>query len=218
MAKNWLRNLIFEDPEEEKKDVSTPEPARTVSTPPTVTNIPLQEEIDPSTIFGKVDQNLLNKLCAVLDAQNKEGIDYLKFKKSVDSLRDFQPDESARFTTAFITLKATHPDFSKEAILKTIDEYIRLMEQERSVGLEQLNELRKKGVDQKEKEIIDAAKRVETLKDEINKLSTFIAETNGEIIQRRNDYALQEANFNVTVNKIVDQLKGDRNKIETIIK
>lgn len=223
--KNWLRNLIFEDAEPEKggqqkSKQATPAPTQTKQTPtPATSTLPKVEKVIMNqTISGKVDQTLLNKLCTALDEQPAEGIDYLKFKKSVDSLKDFQPEENIRFTTAYVTLKATNPKFSKDYLIQTIDKYINLMEQERKVGMQQLKDLRSKDIDKKEKELIDAAKNVEKMKAEIQRLTRFISETEIELNNKRNEFTIREADFNTTVDKIVNQLKNDRTKIDTIIK
>ncbi|WP_029904579.1 hypothetical protein [Prevotella sp. 10(H)] len=238
MAKSWLKKLIFEDdgteePEEpvnkteniktnnkvQKESpapVATPAPSAPLSS--SFSDIPKMEAIDPSLIYGKIDQELLNKLCEVLDKQTVEGIDYLKFKKSVDSLKEIQPDETVRFTVAYLTLKATYPSMTRENLSQTIDQYIVLMEQERKKGLDQLNNLRKQNVDKKEEEIKKSIANIDKMKAEIQKLTAFVTEANMEIVNKKNEYAIQEADFNATVDKIVNQLKGDKNKIETIIK
>jgi len=221
---NWFRNLIFENAkpaEDEKKEQSQPGTVanKPPSPPPVFENIQKEQTINNHiTISGKIDQTLLNKLCAALDEQTVEGIDYLKFKKSVDSLKDFQPEENIRFMTAFVTLKATNPTLSKGYLMQTIDKYVELMEKERQVGLNQLKALRTKDVDKKEQEITEAIKKVEKMKEEIQQLTRFISETEIETTDKKNEFTMREADFNVTVDKIVNQLKNDKEKINTIIK
>ena len=213
---NWFKNLIFEnvEPESGKNDKK-----ETQKQPESLVleNV-RKEQSNNVTISGKIDQTLLNKLCSALDEQAVEGIDYLKFKKSVDSLKDFQPEENIRFMTAFVTLKATNPTLSKTYLMQTIDKYIESMEQERKVGLNQLKALRTKDVDKKEQEIAEAIKKVEKMKEEIQQLTRFISETELGMIDKKNEIAMREADFNATVDKVVNQLKNDKEKINTIIK
>jgi len=222
--KNWLKNLIFEDTAqaEEKKEQGTKQESQTSTNASSFTAAPVDNRndrpISGGNITGKIDKTLLDKLCAVLDEQSSEGIDYLKFKKSVDSLKDFQPEENIRFTTAYLTLKATYPAFSKEYLVQTIDKYLQLMEQERKVGLDQLNNLRITQVESKEKELNEAIQNVEKMKAEIQKLTRYISETEADITTRKNDFTIREADFNTTVDQIVNQMKNDKTKIETIIK
>jgi len=216
-------NFFDEDETESKEDVETSsDTIQPTTSEKQLTNIESaisdKESTDPVTFIGKVDQNLLKKLLIVLEEQQSSGIDYLKFKKSLDSLKELLSDDTIRFTSAFITLKAANPSFNKKGLLETIDKYIHLMENERRAGLQQLQELRVKNVDSKVKNIDEATKVAEKLIEEVHKLVSFISESSKEIHQRKTKYAIQEANFNATVDSIVDQLQEDKTKIETIIK
>jgi hypothetical protein len=238
---NWLKKLIFVDEggSEDKEPVKqqternynmsreaseTPPPlpkhqVSAVNNFSDFSELLIIQPIDPSRITGKADQELQDKLCNdVLGRQMADGIDYVKFKRSVDSLKGIQPDETIRFTTAYLTLKATFPALTVESLSQTIDQYIDLMEQERKKGLSELNNLRKQNIDKKEIDINKAINNIEKMKQEIQKLTTFVTEANMEIVEKKNDYTMREANFNATVDKIVSQLKNDKVKIETIIK
>jgi hypothetical protein len=236
---NWLKKLIFVEESENKEPVKQ-QPERnsnlrreSSTTPPPLPKsqasvagnlsdypeLSITQPIDPSRITGKADQELQDKLCNdVLGEQMADGIDYVKFKRSVDSLKSIQPDETIRFTTAYLTLKATFPALTVEGLSRTIDQYVDLMEQERKKGLSELDNLRKQNIDKKEIDINKAIDNIEKMKQEIQKLTAFATETNMEIVEKKNDYAMREANFNATVDKIVSQLKNDKVKIETIIK
>jgi hypothetical protein len=220
---NWFKNLIFENTETKPEQSAKVESQTSRNTaaptqPPPVRSQAEKPIDDTATIIGTVDKTLLNKLCIVLDEQTSEGIDYLKFKKSVDSLKNIQPEENLRFTTAFLTLKATTPSLSKEYLIQTIDKYVALMEQERKVGINELKTLRSKNIDTKEKEISDARGKMEKMKAEIQQLTRFISETEALVIAKKNEITIKEADFNATIDNIVKQLQNDRTKIETIIK
>jgi len=222
--KSWLRNLIFEESDSGQK--SNPNPEKTVlnssaKTTPPINNIepPRAENlIDGTTITGRIDKVLLNKLCTVLDEQASTEIDYVKFKKTVDSLKSIQPEEDMRFSSAFLALKVTNPSLSKEYLTQTIEKYMSLMEQERKVGMDQLRTLRVNNVDKKTKEIEESSKNIEKMKAEVQRLSQFIAKTEAEIVSKKNEIAIKEADFNATIDHMIIQLKNDKTKIETIIK
>lgn len=227
--KNWLRNLIFTDAEpsannknnQNQQQKHSPRPVAESSPRPKTEPISMpkiEKQVDPATIIGKVDKDLLSKLCKVLDEQPDPGIDYVKFKKAADSLKAIQPEENVRFASTFLTLKVTNPTLSKEYLIQTIEKYIGLMEQERKVGMNQLKGLRSNDVDKKNKEIEEARRNVEKMKVEIQRLSRFIAETETNIITKENEIAYKEANFNTTIDNMINQLKNDRTKIETFIK
>jgi len=150
MKGSWLRNLLYEEDSEslkkkeekaEKTEIQQPvdgEGQKGVVTSGGTSGSQANQVTAPKE--GSLDQNLLNKLCDVLDENSEEGIDYLKYKRSVDSLKTFQPDEDMRFTTAYISLKATNSTLTKEYLLQTIDKYLNVIEQERKVGLEKTAE------------------------------------------------------------------------------
>lgn len=228
--KNWLKNLIFVDAEPEVNETKSkqqvqekhsPKPISETSPKPRTNEVSaprIEKQIDPDTIIGKVDKALLAKLCRVLDEQPAQDIDYVKFKKAADSLKAIQPEENVRFASTFLTLKVTNPKLSKEYLIQTIDKYIGLMEQERKVGMDQLKGLRSKDVDTKNNEIAEARRNVEKMKADILRLSKFIAETETDIISKQNEIAVKEADFNTTINSMINQLKNDRTKIESYIK
>lgn len=229
MAKSWLKNLIFTDVEEsdnttkpnDQTEKHVPKPVSGPSPKPSAHPISMpkaEKPIDPTAISGKVDKDLLSKLCRVLDEQSAEGIDYMKFKKAADSLKTIQPEENIRFTSTFLTLKVTNPTLTKEYLLQTIDKYIGLMEQERKVGMNQLKGLRSKDIDKKAHEVEEARKNVDKMKAEILRLTQFITEGEMLIVTKQNEIAVKEADFNTTIDNMINQLKNDRVKIETIIK
>jgi hypothetical protein len=217
---NWLKNIFFEEAEA-RVPATNPQTVKSTVVPPqspAPENTPQEKLIDTTAIIGTVDKTLLNKLCQVLDDQSFEGIDYLKFKKSVDSLKTIQPEEDIRFATSFLTLRATNSSFSKEYLLHTIDKYIALIEQERKVGMDELKSLRSKNIDAKEKEVEEAKQRMENMKIEIQKLIHFISETETIVTTKKNEFAIKEIDFNATIDSMVKQLQNDKIKIETIIK
>ncbi|MCD8043550.1 MAG: hypothetical protein LUH10_10865 [Tannerellaceae bacterium] len=229
--KNWLRNLIFVDAEPDaNKNINNPKeniptakpitesPAKSAATNQ-VSMPKIEKQIDPETIIGKVDKALASKLYSVFDEQSDEGtgIDFIKFKKATDSLKNIQPEEKIRYASTFLTLKVTNPALTKEYLIQTLEKCIGLIEQERKVGMEQLKGLRSKDIDKKNAEIEDARINVERMKAEIQRLSKFIAETEMVLVAKQNEIAIKEANFNATIDQIINQLKNDRTKIETYI-
>lgn len=84
-------------------------------------------------------------LCSVIESNNEESPNYFDLKTAVndESLKKNIQDENLRFTCAFISIKAGNPNFTKDKILKNIDKYISLLENERAVGYSEFEECKK---------------------------------------------------------------------------
>lgn len=141
--KNWLRNLIFVDAKPDSNKNINNNPKENIPTAKPITESPvksaatnqvsmpkIEKQIDPETIIGKVDKALASKLYSVFDEQSDEGtdIDFIKFKKATDSLKNIQPEEKIRYASTFLTLKVTNPTLSKEYLIQTLEKCIGLIE------------------------------------------------------------------------------------------
>ena len=77
----------------------------------------------------------------------------------------------------------------------------------------------KKVYDQKKRvELINVNKqKIDELNAEILKVSQEINTINGEMLSKQTELSIQEKNFNVTVDAVVNGLNSDRIKLNTII-
>lgn len=176
----------------------------------------------PEKIEGVVDNDLLGTLCSVLENSEEMKSDfpsYLDLKSAVndDVMRKSISDENVRFTCAFVSMKVNNSSLTKEKIINSIDKCIELIENERSVGMSQLSEAKKESVDDKEIEINEKAKELAKKQEEIAKLAEEISSLKTGVINSKNELAMKNANFNETVNFLIENLKKDKEKLLNIL-
>jgi hypothetical protein len=215
-----FRNLFFVDEKNQEKEQLEP-----VVKPPTKTItetvspvVSAQTNTEVSSVPGKVSEQILEQLCLLMDSLNTGRADYLQYKKSVDALKEYQPDESARFLTAFITLKPLNPDLTKGGLLDSVDQYIKLITNEKGQGLQELDNIRKDEIGSLEKSLEHQAKELVTLEAKIADLKKSISDKSAQVLAKRSEFQIKENDFNATVTVILNQLQSDRNKISQILK
>lgn len=227
----FVKSLIFEEDKTPTKPVETSENEATTQTSSNV--IPNQPSTFGTTtgvssvinnptsgnggIQGVVDTEQLKILCEVLDKANIPGPDYLELKNAADAMQQFLPEESQRFIASYTSLKCNNPHMNKSIIMSSIDEYINVMEGERSKGLTELQNIRQTEVIAKEEQLKSVSEELEQLKARMAEITNFMSTTNNEIFKAKMECDMKEANFNATVDVIVNSLKSDKEKLDKII-
>lgn len=173
----------------------------------------------PTTIEGQVNDELLQKLCQAMEDSNLPGPDYLELKNVAnnDDMKRAMPDEIQRLTVAFITMKSSNPEMTKERVITSIDEYINMMENERKVGHEQLEVIWNEKVESRKQVVANAEQRIVQIQTELQELVTFVQNENNEIASAINDCNINKANFDTTVDFLVNNLKSDKNKLSNAL-
>lgn len=167
------------------------------------------------TIEGQVNDELLQKLCQAMEDSNLPGPDYLELKNVAnnDDMKRAMPDEIQRLTVAFITMKSSTPEMTKERVITSIDEYINMMENERKVGHEQLEVIWNEKVESRKQVVANAEQRIAQIQAELKELVTFVQNENNEIASAVNECNINKANFDTTVDFLVNNLISDKNKL-----
>lgn len=173
----------------------------------------------PKIIEGQVDDELLQKLCQVMEDGNLPGPDYLELKNVAnnDEMKRAMPNEMQRLTVAFITMKSSSSDLTKERVLTSIDEYIRMMENERKIGHEQLQNIWNDKVESPRKVVAETEKEVIELQKKLQELVSFIQTKNNEIATAINECNIKKADFDTTVDFLVNNLKEDKTKLANVL-
>jgi hypothetical protein len=167
---------------------------------------------------GEVNTQVLEQLCTLMDKTDTGKSNYLTFKKSVDALKEYQPDENARFLTAFITLKPTNTELTKEGLINSVSKYIKLIEEEHSHGQKELAEVRNEVIGKQEKIIELQSQELTSMEQKVIELKRSISEISSEILSKKNEFQKKEEDFNITIEMVLNQLNNDKSKIETILK
>lgn len=218
MASNFFNSIksafVTEIPDETpsvKQDVpATPQP----ETSQMFVNLP-QTVQSPKTIEGQVDDALLQKLCQAMEDSNLPGPDYLELKNVAnnDEMKKAMPNEIQRLTVAFITMKSSSPDMTRDRVLNSIDAYINMMENERKVGHEQLDQIWQERVESQRSAVLEAETEIANIQKKLQELSQFVQTKNNEIAAASNECNINKANFDATVDFLVNNLAEDKAKL-----
>lgn len=184
------------------------QPMFTVTSPPTT-----------HVIEGQVNDELLQKLCQAMEDSNLPGPDYLELKNVAnnDEMKKAMPNEIQRLTVAFITMKSSTPEMTKDRVLNSIDSYIQMMENERKTGHAQLETIWQERVESQRKAVTDAEERIVTLQKELGELVSFVQNKTNEIAAATNECNINKANFDATVDFLVKNLVDDKAKLTNVL-
>jgi len=205
-----LSGLIFK--EEDPKTPTKPAGEVKTNTPPPVTNVPqVAVNIIPSQEYGTgtIDPDLLQKLCKVLDDSNLPGPDYLELKSSAEALFMI-PDPNTRFAAAYSALKVNFPVLDKARVINSLTSYIEIMNEQKTLGLEEIAKMRKEMV-------TDKQTTIEKLSQEILERQTQIGQLSSEVTSGTVDCNRNESNFVATVDSVINKLKIDKETLNLII-
>lgn len=192
------------------KSFTNSESVQTVQT----TNV----DVRPTTIQNSItaDESIVNKIWDRIIAANRPGPDYLELKNNVEALEDLPISNEQKLISAFKVLKKGYPNFQKEDITKAIDFYIKVVDDEKNNGLQQLEAIKAASVDGAEEEIKAMRYKAEELKRQYDELQTQIGEKTFELTKAKNDIELKYNSFVGSVDAVLNVLNNDKNNIMAI--
>lgn len=210
----FVTEIPDEVPSVKQEAPATPQPEASqmfVNLPKTVQN--------PKTIEGQVDDALLQKLCQAMEESNLPGPDYLELKNVAnnDDMKKAMPNEIQRLTVAFITMKSSSPDMTRDRVLNSIDTYINMMENERKAGHEQLDQIWQERVESQRSAVIEAEAEIANMQKKLQELVQFVQTKNNEIAAASNECNINKANFDATVDFLVNNLAEDKAKLTNVL-
>lgn len=173
----------------------------------------------PKTIEGQVDDELLQKLCQAMEDSNLPGPDYLELKNVAnnDEMKRAMPNELQRLTVAFITMKSSSPEMTRDRVLNSIDSYIQMMENERKTGHEQLDQIWNVKVESQRTAVSEAEAEIASIQKRLQELVEFVQTKNNEIATESNKCNINKANFDATVDFLVNNLTNDKTKLSSVL-
>lgn len=212
--------FVTEIPDEAPAVVEAPvksdAPVSQTSTQPmfTVTSTP-----STNVIEGQVNDELLQKLCQAMEDSNLPGPDYLELKNVAnnDEMKKAMPNEIQRLTVAFITMKSSTPEMTRDRVLNSIDSYIQMIESERKTGHAQLETIWQERVESQRQAVTEAEERIVALQKELGGLVSFVQNKTNEIAAATNECNINKANFDATVDFLVKNLADDKAKLANVL-
>lgn len=219
----FFSKLFLVNPEEDVKVISKPN---------TNTEQPVVAVVAPQPVMysnltntvGVINQDIYNNLKQILNECNLPGPDYLELKTASDANKALIQDENMRFQFSYNSLKATSPSLNKKNVLESIDKYIEFIEKERDVAKKESDDtynsevtLRQDKINEITAEIEEAKNNIISLNEKIVTLSNEINTLGGEKLAKETELSIKKKNFDITIDTIVNELKSDKVKIETLI-
>jgi hypothetical protein len=222
--KGFFSKLFLVDQTEEI--VKNPTEKKVEQTP-VVTPQPQPQTVvytNPTNSVGVVNQEMYNNLKSILNECNLPGPDYLELKTASDANKSLIQDENLRLQFSYNSLKATAPKLTKKIVIESIDKYVEFIEKERVVAQKESDEVYNSEVTARQQKIDELTTTIEKSKEEIQKLNEKILllsqEINtvvGEKLTKETELGIKKKNFDITIDTIVNELKSDKSKIETLI-
>lgn len=171
---------------------------------------------------GQYDERFFNVLFDAMNAADQQGFDYLEFKQALNSLKAVHMDEATRFKSAFamantMGLTAQKLEVSIQHYIQTLNKEERNFEQvvERQMSLQ---------VHEKENELININKEIETLHNEIEAIQQRIrvlqgnaSEITDSISQAADKIMATKNDFHRTMDYIVQQMQQDLSAIKSYL-
>lgn len=169
-----------------------------------------------STQTITADEAIINKVWDKIIAANRPGPDYLELKNNVEALDDLPISNKQKLRSAFKVLKKGYPNLKKEDITNAIDFYIKVVDDEKTVGLQQLEALKASNVDEVEDEIASMQFRAEVMKRQYDELQTLIDSKTFELTRAKNDIEAKYNSFISSIEAVLNVLNNDKNNIIAI--
>jgi hypothetical protein len=188
---------------------------------PSTGSVQISNELSTTTIDNTIVDNI-QKVMISNSTKNNEP-DYLTVKQNASALIEMSLPIAQAFEGGFRTIKKSHPEFTKELLLKSIDNYISIVEKERANGKEQCAQLYKEKVGDKENSIkelektkADLKQQLLSIQNEINNTDNTISTLKETIAQDSSEIKKKEQIFNNSVDYVLDSLNKDKSIINII--
>lgn len=211
--KDKIKNAIFE---EDEKDSS--EKVQSPGVPkPVIPNsaVPISDN------NVEVNDELLDKIEKEIRGADLPGPDYLELKEAAEekSLIQDEPDEGKRWRQAYRNMRVFFPqaNITKDKILQAIDHYIEIVDREKKIGLQELEEARRKNVIKEQEDSDRLGQEILNLESQIKIKRQEKEEKDRKIQESRNKYDGQEKIFVKTIEFVRNMLNRDKSKINNYI-
>lgn len=227
MAKKTLKDLFFvpdspeaQAPTEEskiRKEVFTPSQheARPTVAQPEASPQPTSTAVANDEMVAQIWEQIINR--------NLPGPDYLELRNNASALEGLPLTEEQRLEAAFKVLKKTYPSLTKDVILKSIDTYVGVVNEEKASGMEQCKAARQATIGEKESRLkVMRDTNQETLR-QLNELKKRYEETElnirnmeHEVLTATQEMDAREKAFLASIDSAIAVLNSDKNKIATL--
>lgn len=205
-----LKGLFVETTPEPEKNSPAPNNINPVIPTPVTSEAPVSSELDPQ---------IVESLLKAIEQNNLPGEDYLEFMDALVAMKNIPLDDSLKVQTVMATLSTK--GLTEVKIRESADYYKKVLENELTQFLGELNNQIEKTVKSKEK-AIDAEKQaiqqkseqIAALTKEINEATTEIQKMQEALKAANDKIMLTEANFQKAYHFVVNQIDTNIRKLK----
>jgi len=212
-----IKNLFFvEEPSVAKVNPqSVSEPIRKETfTPMASTNTVVSES---------PNEEMVSQIWEVIIEKNLPGPDYLELRNNASALEGLPLSEEQKLEAAFKVLKKSYPNLTKDTIVRSIDTYIGIVNDEHKSGLAQCKELRAKQVGEMETRVkqlketaSDMMKQIEDLKKRYEETMTSVNGMEHQILTTSQEIDARERAFTASIDSAISVLSSDKTKVSNL--
>lgn len=211
-----IKGLFIEEveaPKIRKTSKETTQPVKKEKIQNTAPKTTVQRPTIPSSnAKGQATQKFLDILFKAMEANNLEGLDYLEFKQSLQSLSKMPMDEETQFKSAFAM--ASSMGVTPDKLITTAKHYIDVLtkeEQKFETALQQQIDGR---IGQQKQELAAMDKSIKEKSEQIKKLTQQITEIQQKAEKTRTAMNQASEKINVTKSNFVASYNQVRGQIE----
>ncbi len=173
-------------------------------------------------VDNNLNERMVDTILRAIKEKNEAGMDYIKFKQSIQNLMAMNLDETTSVKSAYAT--ASTMGLDKDALIKSIFLYQGVIDQERDKFINSLKNQIKAKIEEPQNQIIDIDKKVaehvqkiEALQKEITLYAAKKEEINTEIAQQEEKIETIRKEFLVVYEAFTTNLKDDKTNFETLL-
>lgn len=167
-----------------------------------------------------LNEQMVNIILATIKENHETGMDYLKFKQSIQNLMQMNLDEATSIKSAYAT--ASTMGLTKESLAQSINNYLMIVNRERDRFIQTLKSQIDQNIDQPNEEIrkmeeeIESNKRkIESLQKEMEAYQAKIGNIQGEIEKASAKIDKTKSEFLAVYERFVKNLEEDKQYFET---
>lgn len=180
-------------------------------------NVPLTSTVTNVGITSNslgIDPKIQLHFDELMNKANLPGPDYYEFRKAVKESNSIIP-ENILYQTIYNTFKSL--GINKNLLLSSIDEYIKIIGNDKNDFDKTISELEKNEIANKQKQIESNKAKIEQLQKSINELNQSNIQIQNEINESSIKITYKAQSYNTSNSSIIQELNNDKQKINQYI-
>lgn len=203
---------------DKKQPVANEEPEESIPQQQEAVDAPPLDIGSYDTGEGKINKKFTNILLKAVEAHNKEGFDYIEFKRSLQNLKKMDMDEPTVYKSAFATAQTLGA--TPDGLIESANGYLGVLEEEERKFQQALANQRAKQIDgrmtrmqQMEETIREKEAKIQQLQAEIEDYKAKLEASKGEIEEATKKVEATGMDFMASYRNLVDQIRKDVDNI-----